>query len=353
MAFGEISERLQIRCEGHVVDVGAQEHQRANQPAGRCIGQRIHRVIKKMPGASQERCAVALVARVSRREFENRGLAEVLGGPGFCRKLEAFGASREGRSFELSHPFGIFEQHGTRVGIASIDKPVIGAVLQILAQRLKENGVRPAILNVEQIEFPDLIARMDAAANECVRRRKIVRFLAHKPGVEQRIHGVTRAATGTVIIGIACRSPDPSPSSTRRKRVATVVHVEHPIGQLKHGARDRVAGQKVIVEQSRGVIVFVEGPPPYVYPDAASRRDGCWSRHRGNDRCARNTRRCRQHDPWWYGKCRCRSRGGQWVEDDLPPWVAGAQETASCKSVNDIVLIVVVRDDRLVRLDRS
>src|SRR5712691_11960659 len=123
---------------------------------------------------------------MSRGVLEDSRLPDVLCRPRFGRKLESFG-SIQIRGFVRRHPSGVVKKTPARVLILFVNQIPLGAVLEILAERLQEDGVRPAAFGIAQAERLQILLWMNTPPDQFLRFAEILDVVGQPMRVEQRI----------------------------------------------------------------------------------------------------------------------------------------------------------------------
>ncbi len=189
---------------------------------------------------------------------------------------------------------------------------------------------------------------MHAARDQRLGLVEIARLAGEAMRVDQRVDRIAGAAAGSVKVRIPgdARQPGVAAIDPPEPRLAAVVHVDHPVGELDHGgARFLRAGQEVMQHQAGGVVVLRARPAARTCRCASNRRDAWRCRRPGNARCARSSRRCTPRDRDRCGRGRCRRRAREVVAERPPPVIGGLHEPGE-EARDRVVLVVVVRNDR-------
>ena len=196
------------------------------------------------------------------REREHVALAHVLGRPRFGRVLEDLRPIQI-RVFVIDHPVGVLQQARAGVLIHRVERLQLDLVIEVFPERLQEHRVEPPAFGIEQVAFADVVARVDAPPDQLLGLEQKLRVARGPVARQQRHDRICRPSSRSVIQRRPGHAGETRIAAIQppEERPAAVVHVDDPLrepdGRLP---RLRVAGQKVVEQQSRRVVVFRRRP---------------------------------------------------------------------------------------------
>ena len=134
--------------------------------------------------AALENCRPLVGIAELRREPKDVRFAKLLRRPRFCREFELLRVIEVG-AFVVQHPASEVSHAGCRKVIGVV--VLVGFVLdvEVPGNRRKKHGVLPAGFRVEQVQFVDVVFRVNDSLDERFGVVEVTTFAGQQPAVDQ------------------------------------------------------------------------------------------------------------------------------------------------------------------------